>query len=220
VASLIAGPGPGAVLLVIGGVAVAFGSWVRASPRLRPPRFAAGSARTLMIRRVGPVAAIVVTAIFGAGGGGGGATASALADVGTSLLLLQAVIIGRESAVAADWSRDDRAAGIGDLAFTSAMFAVVSWLAVQIGRLLGGLTSVPIFDIDGLDRAGGLVITLGALCWWILRTLADAKLLGAVILCLVHRFDHDAADDRRLVRDDTWRAELDARVDDGTGGEA
>ena len=219
VASLIAGPGPGAVLLVIGGVAVAFGSWVRPSPRLRPPRFA-GAARTRMIRRLGPAVAIVVTAIFGAGGGGGGATASALADVGTSLLLLHAALIARESAALTDWSRDDRAAGIGDLAFTIAMFAAVAWLVVQIGRLIGDLTAVPILDASGLARAGGVVITLGALCWWLLRTLADAKLLGAAILCLVHRLDHDAADERRLERDEGWQEELDARFDDGPGGEA
>ncbi len=218
VASLIAGPGPGAVLLVIGGVAVAFGSWVRANRRLRSPQ-SPTSVRSLVIGRLGPVVAILATAIFGAGGGGGGATAMALAGAGTSLLLLQAAIIARESTALADWSRDDRAAGLGDLSFTIAMFAFVAWVAVQIGRLIGGLTAVPIFDADGLARAGGVVITLGALCWWLLRTLADAKLLGAVILCLVHRLDHDAADDRRQERDEGWQEELDARFDDGPDGE-
>ncbi len=219
VAALIAGAGPGAVLLVIGGVAVAFGSWVRAGRRLRSPQ-SPTSVQSMVIGRFGPVVAIAITALGGAGGGGGGATAITLADIGASLLLLQAVVIARESGSLADWSRDDRAAGIGDFAFTIAMCALVAWLAVQIGRLISGLTAVPIIDIDGLARVGGVVISLGALCWWLVRTLADAKLLGGVTLCLVHRIDHDAADDRRHHRDEAWQEELDARFDDGTGGEA
>jgi hypothetical protein len=166
------------------------------------------------------VVAIAVTALGGAGGGGSGATAIALADVGASLLLLQAAFIARESGSLADWSRDDRAAGLGDLSVTIVMFTVIAWLVVQFGRLIGGLTAVPIFDVDGLARAGGVVITLGALCWWLIRTLADAKLLGAVMLCLVHRIDHDAVDDRRHDRDEAWQEELDARFHDDRGGEA
>jgi hypothetical protein len=219
VATLIAGPGPGAVLLVIGGVAVAFGSWVRANRRLRSPQSPI-SVRLMVIGRLGPVVAIAITALGGAGGGGSGATAIALAEIGTSLLLLQAAIIARESTALADWSRDDRAAGLGDLAFTIAMFTVIAWLAVQLGRLIGDLTAVPIFEVDGLARAGGVVISLGALCWWLIRTLADAKLLGAVMLCLAHRIDHDAVDDRRHDRDEAWQEELDARLHDDRGGEA
>ncbi len=219
VVTFIAGPGPGAVLLMIGGAAVAFGSWVRAGRQLRSPQ-SPTSVRSMVLARLGPVVAIVITAIFGAGGGGGGAMGMALAGVGSSLLLLQAAITARESTALADWSRDDRGAGIADLAFTIAMLTVVAWLTVQVGRLIGGLTAVPILDADGLAREGDVVITLGALCWWLIRTFADAKLLWAVTLCLVHRIDHDAADDRRQERDEDWQEELDARFDDGTGGEA
>ncbi len=218
VLSLIAGPGPGAVLLAIGGVAVACGSWVRTNRRLRSPQ-APVSMLTMVIGRLGPFVAIVVTAIFGAGGGGGGATAATLAAVGAILLLLQAVFIAREGMALADWSRDDRALGLGDLAVTTAMFAVFVWGAIQLGRLVGAITAVPILDIDGLAKASSVTAALGALCWWLIRTLADLQLGWSVVLCLVHRIEHEDVEDRRFQRTEAWEDELHARFGDDRTGE-
>ncbi len=164
--------------------------------------------------------AVLVTAVSGAGGGGGGAAGTAIAVVGIHLLLLQAVVVSRQGADLAEWSRDDRAAGLGDLAFTTAMVTVVAAALLQGGRLLGSLTAVPLLDPDGLDRLTMVAVMVGGLSWWLLQTLADALVLAATILCMVHRLEHEDADERRLARDEAWQDDLADRFDDGPGGGA
>lgn len=144
----------------------------------------------------------------------------ALAAVGGVALWLLASVAARAGASLADWSRDDRAAGIADLAVAAVVLTVAMVVLLQIGRGIGGLTSVPVLDPEGLGTVSGMVMRLGVLCWWVLQTLSDAILLVSVVLCRLHRMEHDAADERRFDRESQWNDEIAARFDDHADDDA
>lgn len=137
-----------------------------------------------------------------------------LAAIGGFALWLLASVAAREGASLADWSRDDRAAGIADLAVAAVVLTVAMVVLLQLGRGIGGLTSVPVLDPEGLATASGVVMRLGVLCWWVLQTLSDAILLVSVVRCRIHRMEHDAADERRFERASRWNDEIADRFDD------
>lgn len=219
VLTAIAGSGPGGVLLAVGGAGVAIGAWVRLDRRLRPPA-PRTVPRSFGLRWSAIVAAIVLTLVFGAGGGGGGATAVALATTGAFGLAGLAVVIARSSASLAAWCRDDRAGGLGDLAFTAAIFTLVVVVLLQIGRLLGSLTAVPLLDPDGLGRGAGLVARLGLVSWWVIQMVSDGLLLVSVVLCRLHRLQHDEIAERRFERESQWNDEIAGRFDDHADDDA
>lgn len=219
VLAVLAGPGAGAWRLAAAGVAAGLACWIRTGRRLRPPGRPPSAAAGL-VRRLGPIAAVLIVAIFGAGGGTAGATAMALAAVGGGALWLLASVAAREGASLASWSREDRAAGIADLAVAAVVLTVTLVVVLQVGRGIGGLTSVPVLDPEGLGAASGMVMRLGVLCWWVLQTLSDAILLASVVRCRLHRMEHDAADERRFERASQWNDEIAARFDDHTADDA
>ncbi len=205
-AALIVGPGSGGWLLAIGTVAVGASAWLRTSPALAPP-LAARDALASWLRIGGPIFGFIATAVgmLAVIMTGGSGLPIAWAVVLPTVAV--AVLAARESSTLSAWTRDDAAAGISSMAVGAISLAVVVAVCLlPLAAIVGSsATLANVASGSGIVGLVAMLVRLAVLCWWLMQSIADGRLLFSAILGLLHREQNDRVEDRRFERESAWR---------------